>query len=426
MRSTYKKLGLYIREIDVRNKDLRVTYLRGISSIFKEFAQSRANTVGVEFHDYKIVRRGQFAFNPNTARMGDKIPIALNLGDDCIVSSIYPVFEVTDENELDPQYLMMWFRRPEFDRYARFKSHGSAREIFSWDEMCDVELPIPSIEKQWEIVKGYRTVVDRIRLNERLNEKLEEAAQAIYKQWFVDFEFPLTAEYAQTIGRPELAGQPYKSSGGEMEYNEVLEREIPKGWSVRPLGAVGAVKGGKRLPTGELLVQSVTEHPYIKVADLGNRKFVTLTSSFEYLEPGTQARISRYVVKAGDLVVSIVGTIGLVKLIDESLDGANLTENCAKLTNREEHTGDLLYHFLVSQAGQKEIEMRTVGGVQGKLPLYNISSLPCVYPMADTRAAFAGRIEIVNRLIAATQRESDALARLMSLLLTSIAGRYYQ
>ena len=94
-----------------------------------------------------------------------------------LVSNVYSVFEIIDEDELLPEYLMMWFRRPEFDRYARFMSHGSVRELFGWDEMCDVELPIPSIEKQREIVKEYRTVVDRIRLNERLNEKLEEAAQ---------------------------------------------------------------------------------------------------------------------------------------------------------------------------------------------------------------------------------------------------------
>ena len=186
---------------------------------------------------------------------------------------------------------------------------------------------------------------------------------------------------------------------------------------------MGVVKGGKRLPAGEALVQAATEHPYIKVADLGHKKFVTLTSSFEYLTPDTQAKISRYTVTTGDLVISIVGTIGLVKLIDNSLDGANLTENCAKVTNREAHTGDLLYHYLISHEGRREFEMRTVGGVQGKLPLYNISSLPCVFPEAGTRAAFERMIQKCNRLIAATQRDSDALVRLKTLLLASIASR---
>jgi len=109
---------------------------------------------------------------------------------------------------------------------------------------------VPTIEKQREIVKEYKTVVNRIRLNERLNEKLEETAQAIYKQWFVEFEFPMANEYAESIGKPELAGQPYKSSGGEMEYNEVLEQQIPKGWESSTFGDHGDVVMGQS-PKGE-------------------------------------------------------------------------------------------------------------------------------------------------------------------------------
>jgi len=213
MRSTYKKLGPYIREVVEKNSDLLVELLLGVS-VSKEFIPSIANTIGTDMSRYKIVREKQFAYGPVTSRNSDKISIALLTEPECIISTSYTVFEIIDEDELLPEYLMMWFRRPEFDRYARFMSHGSVRELFGWDEMCDVELPIPSIEKQREIVKEYRTVVDRIRLNERLNEKLEEAAQAIYRQWFVEFEFPMTAEYAESIGNPELAGQPYKSSGG--------------------------------------------------------------------------------------------------------------------------------------------------------------------------------------------------------------------
>src|SRR5690606_7513786 len=101
----------------------------------------------------------------------------------------YTVFKIIDETELNPEYLMMWFRRPEFDRYARFKSHGSARETFDWDEMLETELPIPSIETQREIVNEFHTISKRIALNEQLNQKLEETAQTLYKHWFVDFEF---------------------------------------------------------------------------------------------------------------------------------------------------------------------------------------------------------------------------------------------
>lgn len=181
-----KRLGDYICEVDVRNRDLEVTKLLDVS-ISKEFMPSIANTIGTDMSSYKVVEPRQFAYGPVTSRNGDKVSIALYKNDEkAIVSQAYTIFEVKNKQELFPEYLMMWFRRPEFDRYARFKSHGSAREIFSWEEMCDVELPIPSIEQQQKIVSEYDTITHRIRLNEQIIAKLEETAQALYRKMFVD------------------------------------------------------------------------------------------------------------------------------------------------------------------------------------------------------------------------------------------------
>lgn len=186
MTSSHKRLGDYIREVDVRNRDLEVTKLLGVS-ISKEFMPSIANTIGTDMSSYKIVEPRQFAYGPVTSRNGDKVSMALYKGDEkAIVSQAYIIFEVKNKQELLPEYLTMWFRRPEFDRYARFKSHGSAREIFSLEEMCDVELPIPSIEQQQKIVSEYEAVARRIRLNEQIIAKLEETAQALYRKMFVD------------------------------------------------------------------------------------------------------------------------------------------------------------------------------------------------------------------------------------------------
>lgn len=185
-KTNYKRLGDYIREVDVRNRDLKVTKLLGVS-ISKEFMPSIANTIGTDMSSYKVVEPWQFAYGPVTSRNGDKVSIALYKDDEkAIVSQAYTIFEVTNKLELLPEYLMMWFRRPEFDRYARFKSHGSAREIFSWEEMCDVELPIPPIDQQQKIVAEYNAIQQRIKLNEQLIVKLEETAQAIYRKMFVD------------------------------------------------------------------------------------------------------------------------------------------------------------------------------------------------------------------------------------------------
>ena len=181
-----KRLGDYIREVNVRNRDLKVTNLLGVS-ISKEFMPSIANTIGTDMSTYKIVERGQFAYGPVTSRNGDKVSIALLDGyDDAIISQAYTVFEVIDHEQLLPEYLMMWFRRPEFDRYARFHSHGSAREIFDWNELCDVILPIPSITRQREIVSEYETLTNRIRLNNQMIQHLESTAQTLYRKTFVD------------------------------------------------------------------------------------------------------------------------------------------------------------------------------------------------------------------------------------------------
>ena len=182
----FKRLGDYIREVNVRNRDLKVTNLLGLS-IEKKFIPSIANTIGSDMSVYKIVTPKQFAYVPVTSRNGDKITVALYEGEGlAIISQAYTVFEIADHNALLPEYLMMWFRRPEFDRYARFHSHGSAREVFDWDELCDVMLPIPTIARQREIVAEYETLSNRIRLNEQMIEKLEATAQAVYQHTFVE------------------------------------------------------------------------------------------------------------------------------------------------------------------------------------------------------------------------------------------------
>ena len=208
----YKRLGNYIREVNVRNRDLKVTNLLGLS-VSKEFMPLIANTIGTDMSTYKVVERDQLVYIADTSRRGDKIAIGLlDKYDNAIVSQAYTVFEVIDHEQLLPEYLMMWFRRPEFDRYARFHSHGSAREIFDWDELCDVMLPIPSITRQREIVSEYETLTNRIRLNNQMIQHLEATAQALYRKTFVD---------------------------------NIDKENLPEGWRMGTLGEVATFKYGK-------------------------------------------------------------------------------------------------------------------------------------------------------------------------------------
>ena len=175
-----KLLGDYIQQADERNIDLKVSFLQGVSTS-KVLIETKANTSGVSFHNYKIVRKGQFVYVADTSRRGDKIALAMNSDKDCIVSAIYTVFEVIDKSKLLPEYLFLFFKRPEFDRYARFHSWGSARETFNWEDMCNVKLPIPSIEKQKAIVTIYHTLETRKRINQQLKDSIKPLCLVLMK-----------------------------------------------------------------------------------------------------------------------------------------------------------------------------------------------------------------------------------------------------
>lgn len=242
-KENYRRLGDYIREVDVRNRDLEVKELLGVS-ISKEFIPSIANTIGTDMSSYKVVKFRQFVYIEDTSRRGDKIAIAL-LQDfkEAIVSSIYTVFEVKNQDELLPEYLMMWFRRPEFDRYARFKSHGSAREIFSWEEMCDVFLPIPPIEQQRKIVTEYEAVSRRIRLNEQTIARLEETAQALYHKMFVD---------------------------------GIDKENLPEGWRMGILGEIADFKNGKAIKANDGIIPIYGGNGIVGYTESSNAKNVII------------------------------------------------------------------------------------------------------------------------------------------------------
>ena len=388
MKEGYRLLGDFIRQVDVRNTDGKEENLLGVS-VQKMFIPSIANTVGTDFTKYKVVKRGQFTYIPDTSRRGDKIGIALLTDyDEGLVSNIYTVFEVKDENELLPEYLMLWFSRPEFDRYARFKSHGSVREIMDWDEMCKVELPVPSIEKQRSIVKAYNTITDRIELKRKINDNLEATAQAVFQDQFASY-----------YGCDKL----------------------PEGYSIVSLDSLCTVKGGKRLPADCELLDDPTEHPYIRVRDVGGSRYVCLTDQFQYIDEETHQAISRYIVNTGDIVISIVGTIGLLGKIHSSLDKANLTENCVKLAGIHTVTSDYLYYTLCYKKQIKEIDLLTVGAVQAKLPMYNIQSMKILVPPTKVISDFQKKMNALDAQFEANTMEIQKLNELRSVLLAKLS-----
>ena len=252
MKSKYKRLGQYIRQVDVRNTEGKEENLLGVS-VQKKFIPSIANTVGTDFRKYKVVKKGQFTYIPDTSRRGDKIGIAL-LEDyeEGLVSNVYTVFEVIDEKQLIPQYLMLWFSRPEFDRFARFKSHGSVREVMDWDEMCNVELPVPIYEEQNRIVESYKTITDRIALKQQINDNLEATLSAYFLELFPSKNGSETITLSELISfgngksRPKTDGAiPVYGGNGVLSYTDQHNIE-----NAVLIGRVGAYCGSVYLEQG--------------------------------------------------------------------------------------------------------------------------------------------------------------------------------
>lgn len=188
------------------------------------------------------------------------------------------------------------------------------------------------------------------------------------------------------------------------------------GWLNTNLGMICKIKGGKRLPKGRTLITNPNKHPYIKVKDMSSSKYVKLTTDFEYVDEETQKTISRYIVHTDDVILSIVGTIGLVSKVDHSLNGANLTENCVKLTELKGISSDFLYYYLSSYLGQEEFRKGTVGSTQPKLPIYNIEKveiklppLPIQHKIANILSALDDKIELNNRMNKVLEQMAQAI-----------------
>lgn len=406
MKSNYKHLGQYIEPVDIRNKQLEVDTLLGVS-VKKIFIPSIANTVGTDFTKYKIVKRKQFTYIPDTSRRGDKIGVAmLEDYDIALVSQAYTVFKITDHNELDPEYLMMWFRRPEFDRYARFKSHGSVREPFDWDEMCETELPVPSIEKQREIVKEYNTIIDRITLNEQLNEKLEETAQALYKHWFVDFEFP------------NENGQPYKSSGGRLTYRDELDQDMPEGWETGTLELLGEIVGGATPSKAEpdYWTNESTGICWISPKDLTKDNYKFIDQGQHFITERGYKKASTKLLPVNSVLFSSRAPIGILGINTKKL----CTNQGFKSIIPHEYVGCYyVYYFL--KFNTRDIEDQGSGTTFNEVSGTIMKSYPAYLPSTFLVQEFSKSVKRIFQHQQITESNTKVLKRSKSLLLSKMS-----
>ncbi len=401
---SYKRLGNYIRQVNIRNKDLETETLLGVS-ITKKLIPSIANTIGTDMSNYKIIKRRQFAYGTVTSRNGDKISIALSdQYDKALVSQIYIVFEVINTDELLPEYLMMWFSRPEFDRYARFHSHGSTRETFDWEDMCEVELPIPSIEEQNEIVAQYQSVENKIKVNEQICEKLEATAQALYKHWFVDFEFP------------DENGKPYKSSGGKMIWNEELGKVIPEDWEVKNMQDITTNIFSGGTPSTENDSFWNGKYYWLSSGETGN-KFITQTEKKITIEgiKGSSTKLSKK-------HSTVVATAGQGKTRGQSallLKDVYINQSVICIQPKK----DIFSLFIFININSRYEELRNISDAQsirGSINSNDIKNLRLLVPVEIYLELFYSNVQSFFKIIEFKKQQNEQLSQLQNLLLSQL------
>ena len=383
MEKGYKILGNYIRLVDERNRNLAITKLLGVS-INKKFIPSIANIVGTDLSNYKIVRTGQFAYGPVTSRNGEKISIAYLDEEDCIISSSYTVFEVENKEELDPEYLMLWFSRPEFDRYARYKSHGSVREIFDWNELCMVELPVPDIEKQRKMVKAYKTLTDRIALKQQINDNLANTEQAILVETVIN---------NHTV--PTALGDLVDFIDGDRGKNYPTFDEFTSTGYCLFLNASNVTSTG---------------------FNFDNCMFV----SEEKDKLMNKGHLSPY-----DIVLTSRGTLGNVALYDKHIKYENVRINSGMLIIRPKTkrlSPYFIYALLKSSYMKAAIERFKSGSAQPQLPIKDLQKITFEIPESDTvLVALDRQFLAVEESISINNNEIGNLKELSNVLLAELS-----
>lgn len=385
MKSNYKQLGQFIRQVDVRNAAGKEENLLGVS-VQKTFIPSIANTVGTDFTKYKVVRRGQFTYIPDTSRRGDKIGIALLSDcDEGLVSNVYTTFEVIDKNELLPEYLMLWFSRPEFDRYARFKSHGSVREVMDWDEMCKVQLPVPPISVQRDIVKAYQTITNRIALKQQVNDNLEAAALSIYKCFFVDYI-------------PFDGSQP--SSWKEVTVDDIASDVIC----------------GKTPPTADPQNCGGTI-PFITIPDMHGSVYTTSTARF-LSEKGASTQPGK-MLPANSVCVSCIASVGLVCLTAEP---SQTNQQINSIICKDQISPFYVYTKMTTL--NKYLKQLGAGGSTTlNINKTLFGQIPILLPDEASMKEYHNKVEPLFSSIRENQYEIQHLESLKRLLLSQISSR---
>ena len=360
-----KRLGDYIRPVDVRNRDLKVTRLVGLT-IDKAFIPSVANTIGTDLSNYKVISENQFACSLMQVSRDGKMPIAMFKGEPCIMSPAYPMFEVSKTNELLPEYLMMWFSRSEFDREASFYAVGGVRGSLEWNDFCDMQIPVPAIEKQREIVAEYNTLATRIETNKKLIATLEQTAQTLYRHTFID---------------------------------NIDPNNLPQGWRMGTISEIAKVKVGGDKPN--VFSEVKTEHCQVPIFSNGLE------------DKGLYGYTDKATILEDCVTISARGTIGYCCLRNESF--VPIVRLLVVIPNNCEMV-DYLYRQL------KDLNFEGSGSVQNQLTAPHIENQEIIIPEEKLFKPYNECSKPILTLIKHKERECQMLNQMQNFILSKMVN----
>ena len=347
MKSNYDPLGKHIRLVDYRNSEEVTSTVLGIS-IDKEFMPSVANVIGTDLSRYKLISKGLFACNPMHVGRDERLPIALYEKDNAaIVSPAYFMFEIIDRDVLNEEYLMMWFRRPEFDRECWFMTDGSVRGGITWDDLCRIKLPVPSYARQCEIVESYRAITDRIALKRAENDNLTE-------QCSVDYNLMLNGYTTES-------------------------EELPNGWCNGSIGSYCDVKSGFAFKSDWWTTEG---YKVIKIANIVNNSIDLDSCNCVIAEHANKA--NNFYVQSGDILIAMTGAttgkIGMVPLCSEPIVVNQRVGKFFLGDNPIEKAPFLFATLLYSRVIRHLQPDGTAGSAQDNLSADNIKDIAIVLP----------------------------------------------
>jgi hypothetical protein len=385
MKSNYEPLGKHIQLVDYRNSEEVTSTVLGIS-IDKEFMPSVANVIGTDLSRYKLISKGLFACNPMHVGRDERLPIALYEKDSpAIVSPAYFMFEIIDRDALNEEYLMMWFRRPEFDRECWFMTDGSVRGGVTWDDLCRIKLPVPSYARQCEIVESYRAITNRIALKRAENDNLEATIQAAFDKAFHD-------------------------AGVSLPETIIKQNKVPQGWTDATVGDFASVQTG---PFGSQLhnedyVESGT--PIITVEHMDGKYIAH--RNLPLVSQNDVDRLRKYDLHTGDIVFSRVGSVDRAVMVSQHEDGWLFSGRCLRVRPYDPNTGSYFLWWFNQPVIRQLVTASAVGATMPSINTSILNSIRIVFPQKDIVTQFCkmadGLIEIIATNLEEIRKLNDA------------------